>query len=224
MQAMAGIQSRKAVIAMSNLARTARINDGVFAVCGIVSVLVALIIALAAIPDEFANAGALFSSAVALAVGISAVPLVRATICGWRDAFRAEHFLMVALVYWILLDLLQTTYPLSEVDGNDVELAFIAIATMAVGIWTGVSLPAWRLPAPLVRASCIEFEPKTLYTAVWICFFLGTFNYALQSGFDIQTIVDGLLLDRWAAPWSRGAPRRLVLHPRTSAVFWICSA
>ena len=189
---------------MSNQARATRVNDGAFAFCGIVSVLVGLVIVVGIIPDEYANPGALFPSSLALAIGMLVPPIVRAIVSGLRDAFRAEHFLLLALIYWILLDLLQTTYPLSEVDKNDVELAFIAVATMAIGIWIGVGLPRWRLPAALKRASAIEFGPNALYRAIWVSFLLGIFYYVLQSGFDVQTILNGLSTDRWDAAWSRG--------------------
>jgi hypothetical protein len=168
-------------------------------------VLAALAVALAFVPDDYSSAGALFDSAMVLTVGLFAGPVLRIAIGGYRDALRTEHFLMLALVYWILLDLLQTTYPLDLVNREDVETAFVAIALTAVGIWTGVALPAWKLPAILTRASGQEFGPSQIYKAIWVCFILSTFYYGYSAGFDPATILDSLTIGRWGAVWGRGA-------------------
>lgn len=179
-------------------------NDVAFAVGGIASTLVALVVALVLVPDDYVRVGALFYSALALFVGFSVVPAIRATMYGLQDGLRAENFLMLALTYWILFDLLQSTYPLTNVNESAVELALAAVAVMAVGIWTGVAIPAMKLPAVLVRASSKEFSSRQIYSAAWICFFLATFNYAFQSGFSPAAILEGLTASRWDAPWVRG--------------------
>jgi hypothetical protein len=91
------------------------------------------------------------------------------------------------------------------VNKTDIEFAFVAIAVFAVGNWIGIALPTWRLPSPLMRASRMDFGPGQVHLAIWVCFFLGTFNYFFQSGFDLGTILSGLTAPRWDAPWTRGS-------------------
>jgi hypothetical protein len=186
---------------MSHVMGTAKVEDSLFAICG---VGLALVVALALVPDDYRPAGALFNSAIALTIGLFAGPALKITVGGYRDALRTEHFLVLALVYFILLDLLQTTYPLTLVSKEDVETAFIAIALFAVGIWIGVALPALKLPAILIRVSRQEFEPQQIYKAIWACFLLSTFYYGYMAGFDPETIFNSLTAERWGAVWRRG--------------------
>ena len=190
---------------MSTSMPTDEVTNSVIGICGAGLVLAALLVALAFVPDDYVPAGALFNSALALTIGLLAGPALRITFGGGGEVMRAEHFLMLALVYWILLDLLQKTYPLALVSKDDVETAFIAIALTAVGIWIGVALPALKLPTILTRASSQEFEPQQLYNAIWICFLLSTFYYGYEAGFNPLTIVDNLIAPRWKAVWTRAA-------------------
>ena len=171
---------------MSTSMPTDKVTDSVIGICGVGLVLAALLVALAFVPDDYSAAGALFDSAMALTVGLFAGPALRLAIGGYRDALRTEHFLMLALVYWILLDLLQTTYPLDLVNKEDVETAFVAIALTAVGIWTGVALPAWKLPAILTRASGQEFGPSQLYNAIWFALYCRPFTTVTRRDLTLQ--------------------------------------
>lgn len=183
-----------------------RINSGeaIFPVIGVGCILVSLLIAITLVPLDYAPAGALFSCAAVLTVGMLAVPILRLSIGGVRDSLRAEYFLLVAIIYWVLLDLLQTTYDLNLITKDDVEWAFISIGTMCTGIWVGVLLPTWRLPSVIKRASSVSLGPRALHKAILVSFGLATFNYAFQSGFDPIVIFDGLAAARWSAPWARG--------------------
>lgn len=176
-----------------------------FAALGFTAVIVALGIALLNVGPEYALPGGLFWSALPMTVALLLIPTVRVFTFGWRATMHAENLLMLALVHWILLDLLQETYPLPFVDQVDVQYAFIAIAAMAAGIWLGVMLPAPPPPAVIIKASRIEFGARKIFRAIVICFVLATFNYVYQSDFDPVVIWNGLGAPRFGAPWSRGA-------------------
>ena len=118
---------------------------------------------------------------------------------------RAEHFLMVALIYWLLLDPLQSAYPLDGVTYDSVVMAMVAIGTMAIGIWLGTAGKGWRPPKLVRRTAEFSFSDSSLFLAVWITFLLGMFHFALSSGFDLSVMIDGLGMNRFAAPWSRGS-------------------
>jgi hypothetical protein len=160
--------------------------------------------AIVSIPSDFASTGALFWPALCCTVGLLAGPIL-----GLRTAtaalLRTEYVLMVGLVYWLLLDPLQGSYPLDGVDYGDVVLTFTAIGTIAVGIWIGASGTGWSLPALVVRVVNRPLSCATLFRAVWIAFLLGMFYFAFSSNFDPIVMFNGLGEERFSAPWSRGA-------------------
>src|SRR5262245_62002053 len=175
-----------------------------FAFSGAVAAMCGTIAAIASMPDDPQPSGALFWPALLLGIGLLSVPLAR--VCrNTTVLLRAEHFLMVGLVYWLLLDPLQGAYPMVGVSHDDAVMAFVAIGIMAVGIWIGVGGTGWSLPKLVLRTVKRRLGTKSLFGAVLVAFFLGMFYFAFSSSFDPVTMIDGLSACRFCAPWSRSS-------------------
>src|SRR5262245_13143034 len=87
--------------------RNAKLAGGV----AVASVVLATGIAIALVPADPRAEIALWGSAVALTIGLLAVPFFR-LFSNITVAARAENVLSLGLVYWLLLDLMQGLYSL----------------------------------------------------------------------------------------------------------------
>src|SRR6266404_6162517 len=77
-----------------------------YPVLGILSVAVGTGTALMFVPEEFHARWALTPSALCMTAGL-ALPVLAAVVRDFRTLFRAEHVMILGLVYWAMLDLLQ---------------------------------------------------------------------------------------------------------------------
>jgi hypothetical protein len=179
-------------------------EGGVPILLAVSSVILALILCVALIPEGFRQPGALFWPALSLSAGLLIGPILRFKFNDLRTLLRAENFVLLALIYWIVLDLLQVSYPLDLVDVADVELAFTSIAVMAIGLWFGLAIPRWRLPKPFMDAVTVELRSQQIFAAILICFGLSIFYYVYKSGFSLDVLLEGLRSARWETAWSRG--------------------
>jgi hypothetical protein len=178
--------------------------DNRYSLIGAAAVIIGVGAAIASIPYDPQPSGALFWPALWLSLGVLSVPIFRAST-DMSVVLRTEHFLMLGLFYWLLLDPVQGAYPLEGVSYDDVALEFIAIGMMALGIWIGSVGRGWSLPGLVLRAAKQSLNTKNLFVAAILTFCLGMFNFALTSGFDPSVMINGLSVCRFCAPWSRGA-------------------
>lgn len=174
-----------------------------YSVLGSISVVLGLSAAIASAPDDPRPLGAMFWPALYLTIGLLAVPVLRVRR-NLTSIIQTEHFLMLALVYWLILDMLQSEYPLVNVTYDSVIMAMMAIGAMAIGIWLGSAGKGWRPPGVILRAAQSSMDDFKLVTAICISFFLGMFYFAWSSGFDLPVMIEGLGRSRFAAPWSCG--------------------
>jgi hypothetical protein len=178
-------------------------NDQIFySLLGVVTVLGGLVAAIASMPDDPQPVGAVFWPALSLALGLLVVPILRVRR-SIRSILRSEHILLLALIYWLLLDPLRSAYPLDLVSYDSVVTAIIAIGIMAIGIWIGAAGRGWRLPGSILRAARHSTNVSLFWSAC-TSFCLAMFYFAFSSGFDPSVMIDGLGMDRFGAPWSRG--------------------
>jgi hypothetical protein len=174
-----------------------------FGLLGLFSILAGTMLAADFVPDQVEEAGALFVPAVCITLGLLTAPILRVR----RDltaVLRVENALMAAIVYWVLLDLLQSAYPLYGLSKSYVVTAFWAIGVFAAGIWLGAAGRGWRLPGTVQKAALCSISNGTLFSAIGISFCLGMFDFAFWSGFNPFVMIKGAMMDRWAAPWARG--------------------
>ncbi len=181
---------------------------------GLVTIAAGTAIAIALVPDYVTPAGALFESAVAMTVGLL-LPVALRLRLDLTHVLRIENILLIGLVYWILLDLLQSAYPIELVGKSDVELTFLSTGLFALGVWLGAAGRGWPLPGMVRRASSLELSQKTIFNAALLCFALGMLKFAVPSGFDPFVMLAGLGVSRWSAPWTRsdfGGSEAIVEH------------
>lgn len=170
---------------------------------GLAMIGVGATLAALSTPDDVTRADALAGPAAMLTLGLLA-PVALRLRRDLSQALRAENFLLFGLVYWLLLDLLQSAYPMERVTPADVATSFAAIGLFAGGVWLGAAGRGWRLPAALRRAAALDLEPSTLFLLILASFALGMLKFAIPSGFDPFVMIEGVQASRWAAPWARG--------------------
>jgi len=179
-------------------------HNALIAIPVVSSIVLGLVLCVTSIPEDFQQAGALFWPALSLSAGLLLGPILRIRLGDPRTVLQGENFVVLALIYWIMLDLLQVSYPLNLVDVADVAFAFTSVAVMAIGLWIGLAMPRWRLPKPVVDAVMVELRSQQIFTAILICFGLSIFYYVYKSDFSLDVLVQGLQATRWQTPWGRG--------------------
>jgi len=170
---------------------------------GFASTSASLLIALAMFPADPSPRGALTIPAVILSVGILLVPIARA-IRRSPTLLNSENLVAFGYMFWLLLDLIQGAYDLSDAADWAIRDAFIAIGLSAAAMWLGVGGRPWKLPNWLAEIASKSMDTRTVARMVPVCFLLGMFNFAFAVGFDIPRMFSYLGESRWSAPWGRG--------------------
>ena len=169
---------------------------------GLVSIALATLAAVALVPADPYPPSALFAPAAAMTLGLAIPPLLRLRR-DLRHCFRVEHLLLLGVVYWLLLDLLQSAYPMEFVSSAHVELAFMSVGAFAFAVWLGAAGKGWALPVQVQRASEVSMSASTLSGVLAATFALGMMKFVIGSGFDVNVMIRGLTAARWSAPWSQ---------------------
>lgn len=170
---------------------------------GILSTALGTGVAILFVPIDPYLAGVLLPSALAMAVGLATAPVI-ALRRSPKTIIRAEHLLVLAPIYWLLLDLLQGAYNLN-LDRTAVISGFVAIGIFVGGVWSASLTRSWNLPTPVRHATHYALTPARLFRLVVIFFGLGIFRFAYPCQFNPIKMVYFLGQNRWAAPWTRGA-------------------
>ncbi|OAI28667.1 hypothetical protein A1351_11210 [Methylosinus sp. R-45379] len=179
-------------------------GDAGVALAGSAIIGAGAVLAVALTPIDYAPQGAMFLPAAALAASLLAIPLMRGLAEGLHGLLHAENLLLVAIIYWILLDLLQGAYPLDELGRDDVIAALETIAVFALFIPLGRLIPTIGAPRPIARAARADLPAQNAFIAVCLCFALCISSYGIPARFDPARMIDGLFQPRFSAPWSRG--------------------
>ena len=178
-----------------------RINWALLAVC---SIGFGTYAAVVSVPDDVGPKNALFWSALYMTIALI-VPVALQIRSDLTTVLRIENMLMIAIVYWLLLDMLQSAYPFIDVLPEHVQWAFIMVGAFAIAIWLGATGLGWPLPRIVSRSVSYTFNTATLHTATVIAFSLGMAKFAIPSGFDPILMIKGLGMERWGdTPWARG--------------------
>lgn len=170
---------------------------------GFAATSASLLIALSVFPADPSPEGALAIPAMILSAGILLVPIMRA-IKRSPTLLNSENLVAFGFVFWLLLDLIQGAYELSEAADWALRDGFIAIGVMAAMMWLGVMGKPWPLPKWIAELAQTEMNTKTVGRLVPVCFLLGMFNFAFATNFDIPLMFSYIGEQRWAMPWGRG--------------------
>lgn len=180
--------------------RIARISLAIFT-CG--SIGVGTMLAMSNVPDDVSDATALFMPALYLSIALL-LPVVIQVRSDLTAVLRIENALTLGIIYWLLLDMLQSAYPLEFVSSENVQSAFGMVGAFAGALWIGASSNGWPLPRIVASTATREFTIKALFSATLIAFILGMAKFVVGSGFDPTTLIRGLGASRWDTPWTRG--------------------
>lgn len=170
---------------------------------GILTIVLGVVGAIAALPDDVTAAGAVRLPALILAVALCLVPFLQA----FRHPtalLRAEHILVMSPVFWLLLDPIQGSYDLPGIGPGDVAQTFLAIGLFAAGVWLAQLGRPWVLPRFVRVAATKELSSNTLFAIGVVAFGLAFCRFAIPAQFDLPFMIKSLGGGRWSAPWSRG--------------------
>lgn len=170
---------------------------------GVVATLLGTLGAMMLFPERPSPRGALVAPAAVLSVSILLVPFMRA-ISGSAAKMNAENFVALGFIYWLLLDLVQGAYDLSDASNEALRLALIAVGLSAAAMWLGAAARPWRVPRGLMTLASTALDSRMAWRLVPICFAIGMFNYAYAVDFDIPVMFSYIGMNRWEVPWARG--------------------
>lgn len=166
--------------------------------------LVGFFLAAALMPDNPQTPADLRLPATIFALGLVIVPLAAA----YQRPVAILHPLSVlfcGLVYWLLLDPIQALYLPQVFKRDAILLGFVAMALFAAGVCLAGMIRAPRLPVVVMEAAYKALSPSLLFRIGLLAFALSFLRYAIPADFDLARMYKALFLNRWAAPWSRGA-------------------
>lgn len=172
-------------------------------IAGALAILVGTFFAVLVVPENPRQAFALAPAGAILSVALLLPPALRVRRASMLTLLRAENLLMAALVYWLVLDVLQDAYEVEVVQAT-AQYAVAAIGITGAAIWLAAHLGLGRVPAPVQR------ELRAPWTADWIfraaigCFLLGMSSFAIPVRFDLVELFSYFGASRWSAPWVRG--------------------
>ena len=172
-------------------------------ILGCASIICGSIAAIASVPNDLSSSDALFSSGLFMTIGL-VVPVVLQVRRHLGSVLRVDNMLMLGIVYWLLVDLLQSAYAFEDVNPEHVQTAFIALGGFAIAVQAGASGTGWQLPK-IVKSTVLQsMSVRVLHGASLVVFVLGMSNFVIASGFDPVVLITGLGADRWNSPWGRG--------------------
>lgn len=169
----------------------------------LVSIPLASLVAAAIMPGDIQPAGAMALPALILVLGMLAPTTAEMIVGGLKRMFRPEHWVIIAVIYFLLLDLIEGLYDL-RLEQPIVQQVISAIALFALAVQIGATFKPRPLPRIVREIASANYSPRTLMIMLIVCFVLGMFNFALWSDFSPTTMINGLLQPRFSAPWSRG--------------------
>lgn len=170
---------------------------------GFLGSTIGTLIAIAAMPHDPQAEGALVFSGAILSAGLFVSPVL-SFFKNPRSVFRAEHLLMYGMFYWLLLDLVQSAFPLRGASADGIRGAFICIGLFCACFWLSNLAPPHRLPRFIITSTQHDLKPNIALGLTFVCFSLAMFNYLYSADFDFELIYYTLLSQRWFAPWGRG--------------------
>lgn len=170
---------------------------------GALSTLVGTVFAIALVPDVDHAGENMVPAGAVMAVGLGVAPFV-ASLRDAKALLRLEHLLPFALVYWLLLDLLQGDAQLQQVQPDAIRGALLAIGLFGASAYGAAYAGRLRLPLMLRRSAVFELDTRIHFSLCVLCFVLGMFKFAYAVGFDPVALVYYAGVNRWSAPWASG--------------------
>jgi oligosaccharide repeat unit polymerase len=172
-------------------------------VAGLLVTCFATVLAINFVPEDPAPTGALFMAAIVMAIGLAGVPIIAAFRYP-KSLLLGGHLLAVAPIYWLLLDLLQSAYPLEHLESEQARCAFIGIGLFVGAMWIGHGYRPWKLTGVITRTLAYDVSAGSFFRLAVVAFLLGMLKFAVPANFDIFEMLYYVGQARWDAPWVRG--------------------
>lgn len=173
------------------------------ALAGVLVIAFATLSSVALIPFNFDQQDGLVLPGLVMTLG-----LLAPTALSWkrdlRSVLRGENILLLALVYWVLFELLQGAFAV-QASRDAVEREFILLGATGAGFWLGANLGAPWKPAILMNEARREWTTATVFRITVVAFLLGIWDFWYRAGFSVEAMFASLLLPRFEAPWQREA-------------------
>jgi len=168
----------------------------------VLGIIVGTLAAILVLPADYFEPGQLQMSAICLSAGLLSGPLL-SSLTDLRGWLRAESIMMVGLVYWLMTEVLGSSYTAYQLTRDGVVSSFAYIAAFAIAIQFGSWLAHhWWLPRK-VRPPVPDFSAEWLFSALLVCSGLGLLARLIPCEFSPVCIADGLLGSREVGAWNQ---------------------
>ena len=174
----------------------------IYPLIGLPATVIGTILAILLVPIDPTPAGVLLVSALIMVLGLLIAPIF-SLFRNPVTLLRTEYCLVLAPIYWLLLDLIQGAYDVN-LERTTVRLTFAAIGLFVCGVWLSTLQKPWSLPRIITHSASYSLGSNTIFKLILIFFCLGFSKFAIASDFDPQVMFFYLLQNRWNAPWNRG--------------------
>ena len=174
----------------------------IYPLLGLVSTIIGTLIAIFILPKETTAPNALFPSAVAMTLGLAIAPFA-AACRSLRTLLRTEHILVLAPIYWLLLDILQRAYSLEYFPNSFISGTFFSIGLFTTGVWLAVLMRPLPMPSSLAKAADHRLNPGIIFSLILVFFSIAIIKFAYPCDFNPALMLFHLGGDRWSAPWAR---------------------
>jgi oligosaccharide repeat unit polymerase len=170
---------------------------------GVLCAILGTILAQTFVPATFHQPWGMFTPALCMTVALL-LPVGVAAVRNFRSILRAEHVMILGIIYWALFDLLQGVNNPRGVKYESVIGALACLGLLAGGIWAGSAVRRFPLPGVIRSAGSVRLTPEQVFGLVMICFTVGIAHYLISCGFDLELLVQSLGAPRFATPWQVG--------------------
>ena len=174
----------------------------IYPLLGLVSTIIGTLIAIFILPEETTAPNALFPCALAMTLGLAIAPFAAACRSP-RTLLRTEHVLVLAPIYWLLLDLLQRAYSLEYFPRSIIVGTFFSIGLFTTGVWLAVLMLPLPMPSSLANAADHRLNPGLIFNLILVFFSIAIIKFAYPCNFNPLLMFFHLGGDRWSAPWAR---------------------
>lgn len=170
----------------------------------LLAIIWSAVVAILLVPASGISAdGALTLSGAVLALGILLGPAV-ACLQRPAAAFRAEHLMMLGLVYWLLLDVAQGAYALWGVSRGSILEIYLCVAIFAGALWLGSGCSRLIRPSLGAGVARAEIGVPFVFWAGIASFGLGMLRVTMSCGGNPACLVESFFQPRFEAAWYFG--------------------
>ncbi|TNE72225.1 oligosaccharide repeat unit polymerase [bacterium] len=123
---------------------------------------------------------------------------------GLKAIIFTDVALVVSFIYWSLLDIVQSRYPLTDVSLFAIKYTFVYIAVFIVSIIIGTNFN-FKLSKIIVETASVDVSERVLFIFFIVSFLLAIFYFWKSSYYEFDYMIQALTRPRFRSPWARGA-------------------